>query len=88
MARLQASDGGVQQLLYFERDFPVGWHPPFFPAAVNVSSTGHSLQIRSLISTNERLRPWNLRNSAISCSALRTKEGVGKVWVTVFPRHL
>ena len=62
----------AQQLVYFARDFLADRFGRFFSCAVRVSSTGRKRQTLRLTSTNSLVRERNLRNSAISSSALWT----------------
>src|SRR6516165_1978574 len=78
-------ENDTQELVYFLRDFPADLFGRFFSSGVRVSSTGRKRQICSLTSTSSWPSCWKRRNSAISCSALRTAAGVGKASVTVVP---
>jgi hypothetical protein len=78
----------LQQPGYFVLDFLLDCFRRFFSSGVKVSSTGRRRQICSFTSTSSRPYFWYFRNSAISCSALRTAAGVGKASVTVLPFHL
>ena len=62
----------AQQLVYFARDLLADDFGRFFSCAVGVSSTGRKRQTLRLTSTNSLVRERNLRNSAISSSALWT----------------
>ena len=63
----------VQQAVYFAGNFFLDDFRRFFSWAVDsVCSTGRKRQIFRLTSTNSPVKVWNLRNSAISISALRT----------------
>jgi|SRR5271169_1911617 len=63
----------VQQAVYFARNFLADGFRRFFSWAVaSVCWMGRKRQIFRLTSTNSPVKVWNLRNSAISFSALRT----------------
>lgn len=64
-----------QELVYFPRDLLPDRFPRFFSWSVSDSSS----QMAVLVSTNSRLKSWNLRNSATSRSALWMAAGVGKI---------
>ena len=71
---------------YFTGNFWLDCLRRFFSWAVcSVCSTGRKRQIWRLTSTNSPVRVWNLRNSAISPSALWTAAGEGRCCVTVLP---
>jgi len=75
-----------QEAVYFAGNFLLDGLRRFFPWAVcAVCSTGRKRQIFRLTWTNSPVRVWNLRNSAISISALATAAGDGRFWVTVLP---
>jgi hypothetical protein len=75
-----------QEAVYFAGNFLLDGLRRFFSWAVcSVCSTGRKRQIFRFTSTNSPVRVWNLRNSAISLSALPTAAGDGRFWVTVLP---
>src|SRR5450755_1743763 len=64
----------VQQAVYFAGHFLADGLRRFFSWAVDsICSMGRKRQIFRLTSTNSPVKVWNLRNSAISLSALRTE---------------
>jgi hypothetical protein len=68
-----------QEPVYFTDDFLPDCLRRFFSWAVCWGSfTGRKRQIFRLTSTNSPVRVWNLRNVAISLSALRTAAGEGR----------
>jgi hypothetical protein len=68
-----------QELVYFAGDFLLDGLRRFFSWAVGaVCSTGRTRQILRLTATKSPVKAWNLRNSAISLSALRTAAGDGR----------
>src|ERR1017187_7687241 len=72
--------------IYYAGDFFLDCRRRFFSWAVcSVCSTGRRRQIFRLTSTNSPVSVWNLRNSAISFSALRTASREGRFCVTVLP---
>src|SRR5882672_12460114 len=76
----------LQEPVYFAGNFLLDCLRRFFSWAVcSVCSTGRKRQILRLTSTNWPVNVWNLRNSAISLSALRTAAGEGRCCVTVLP---
>jgi len=76
----------VQQSVYFAGNFLADGLRRFFPWAVDsVCPMGRNRQIFRLTSTNSPVKVWNLRNSAISLSALRTAAREGRFCVTVLP---
>jgi hypothetical protein len=80
------AENDAQQLLYFAGNFLLDRFRRFFSWAVcAVCSTGRKRQIFRLTSTRSSVRPWNLRNSAISLSAFRRAAGDGRLCVTVLP---
>jgi len=83
---LAVAENDAQQLLYFAGNFLANRFRRFFPWAVcSASSTGRKRQIFRLTSTRSSVKPWNLRYSPISLSALRRAAGDGKLCVTVLP---
>jgi hypothetical protein len=81
-----AAEQDAQELVYFARDFLADRFRRFFSWSVCCSSSAdRKRQIFRLTSTNAPVSVWNLRNSAISLSALRTAAGEGRFWVTVLP---
>src|ERR1022692_2482608 len=75
-----------KEAVYFAGDLLLDRLRRFFSWAVcSVCSTGRVRQILRLTSINSPVKVWNLRNSAISLSALRTAAGEGRFWVTVLP---
>src|ERR1035438_5615873 len=76
----------AQQPVYFAGNFLADGLRRFFSWAVDsVCSIGRKRQIFRLMSTNSPVKVWNLRNSAISFSALRTAAREGRFCVTVLP---
>src|ERR1035438_322481 len=76
----------AQQPGYFAGNFLADGLRRFFSWAVDsVCSIGRKRQIFRLMSTNSPVKVWNLRNSAISFSALRTAAREGRFCVTVLP---
>jgi hypothetical protein len=68
-----------QELIYFAGNFLLDGLRRFFSWVVGtVWSTGRTRQILRLTSTKSPVKAWNLRNSAISLSALRTAAGDGR----------
>src|ERR1019366_7577280 len=68
-----------KEAVYFAGNFLLDRLRRFFSWAVcSVCSTGRKRQIFRLTSTNSPVRVWNLRNSAISLSALRTATREGR----------
>ena len=76
----------IQQPFYFAGNLLEDGLRRFFPSVVvSACSRGRKRQIFRLTSTNSPVRVWNLRNSAISASALWRAANDGKFWVAVLP---
>src|ERR1035438_384439 len=76
---LAVAENDAQQLLYFAGDFLLDRLCRFFSwADCSACSTGRRRQIFRLTSTKPSVKPWNLRYSATSRSALRIAAGDDK----------